>query len=904
MSAKPLIVILCLEQHSAFDHFNATLEALAQKAVVRKASTLAQARRYLTSTVRPHAIIVAEAAVADPEYYEVLVRLVEYARAGGTVVYSGVFSLLVFYSDLAAMFTNAWGLSWGVPSTTIVSGTHTLNPRVRGLKTEGLVQQCSLSVKFVENVALEDAVYLTHDVADDRKEDSQSSNTTCKTFAAFTKIGYGRMGYIASASEGPTTNLLLAMCFWPGSRPSIAEGDGIPEVIHAGHSIARGVTPRASTNTADQPKRNILIISLEKDGVADEIHAQFHQALRKNATVTEVQQPRAALAKLSATPRPDAIVLSDPALARPTHNKLLTRLVAYARSGGTVVAGLQFGYTIEYAQVRPFFARWGVPWDRGSFLRTTTALNPAGVPAPLAEGALLPAVSAKAQHVKNAPRAHAVYLPTAASRIETPAPAHAHAPGPLTGALAQESAAVFARVGKGYLGYVGDVNAEQGSTRLILEMCGVKIRPGDLGAREVTTEVTIHPDGRTEVTTETEEEVPLPAPAPLRARGLGPRPRDAEVAVRAEARRKVREEKRGRADGLKNEGNDLFRENEWEEAAEKYRAAALLGGPQPVYLANLAACLLKLEMWELADNAATRALVHDPRHVKALYRRAHARRELGRLNAALADLEWLLAIDKTNAPALKEKVAVREILKRAGSTDWPEDHLVRSKRDEDVAVEVEDESDSEDFAHPGTVIACRYYNTRETGCRFGKACLSRHAPDSKSIRDELGRNVCLSWLMGHCRFAAGAKCVYAHDATYLPDRGWWTDTARVERTRTEFFKAIKEEPLDLGAGRVEERILAEAFVPLSWRQDMWAVASYKEEVYDRELGSDEDSEHSYGYGSGSSYDYSDSEDSEDDLEEVRGLGELTDADMEEMGEYGIKPWEDGAYVRVLTVFWR
>ena len=84
------------------------------------------------------------------------------------------------------------------------------------------------------------------------------------------------------------------------------------------------------------------------------------------------------------------------------------------------------------------------------------------------------------------------------------------------------------------------------------------------------------------------------------------------------------------------QGNDFFKQEKWGEAAEKYRAAALLGGPQPVYLSNFAACLLKLEMWEVANSAASRALVYDPKHVKALYRRALARKELGRAKAALA----------------------------------------------------------------------------------------------------------------------------------------------------------------------------------------------------------------------------------------------------------------------------
>ncbi|TBU44822.1 TPR-like protein [Dichomitus squalens] len=530
---------------------------------------------------------------------------------------------------------------------------------------------------------------------------------------------------------------------------------------------------------------------------------------------------------------------------------------------------MQYSNRIKPVHFRPFLARWGVPWDHGSYFRTTTALNPAGIPAPLEEHALLPSVSMKSLHVKGAPRAHAVYLPTAGSHIES----HVFAPDRLSGEEAEESPAVLASVGQGYLGYVGDVNGEKGSTCLILEMCGVKIQPGDLGERTHSTGLTVNPDGTMVPIVETETEIPVPPPPPPRA----PRPRDTEVATRAEAREKVRKDKCTRADALKNEGNDLFKKEKWAEAAEKYRAAALLAGPQPVYLSNLAACFLKMELWELADSAATRALVHDPKHIKALYRRALARKGSGHAEEAFADLQRLLSIDRSNVPARKEAENLREI-HGISPTKTP------ATNDQDSALEIEDESDSEDFAHPGTGIACRYYNTRDTGCRNGKKCRFRHAPDPKSIRDELGRNVCVYWLLGHCRFAAEGKCVYAHDATYLPARGWWTDTARLERMRAEFDDAIKAQPLNLGAGNVSESILAEAFVPLPWRKDFWAVASYEDAMRERE----EDSEN---------YEDSDGYDSEEGRWDT-GFG-LTDAEVEELWTQGIKPWEIESYVSIV-----
>ena len=103
-----------------------------------------------------------------------------------------------------------------------------------------------------------------------------------------------------------------------------------------------------------------------------------------------------------------------------------------------------------------------------------------------------------------------------------------------------------------------------------------------------------------------------------------------------------------------------------------------------------------------------------------------------------ADLEWLLSIDRMNGTALTEKVGIREtVLARDRNATWLDDPSVRARRDEYIAMEVEDESDSEDFAHAGSGLACRDYNTNDAGCRNETACRSSHGPDLKSVRDEL-----------------------------------------------------------------------------------------------------------------------------------------------------------------------
>ena len=94
----------------------------------------------------------------------------------------------------------------------------------------------------------------------------------------------------------------------------------------------------------------------------------------------------------------------------------------------------------------------------------------------------------------------------------------------------------------------------------------------------------------------------------------------------------------------------------------------------------------------------------------------------------------MLTIDRSNQPAKAELKEVRRAMETIGSYDWPGDDQL-SKRPVDSALEIEDESDSEDFAHTGNGTPCKFYN--HAGCRHGSRCRFKHAPDSKSVRDEL-----------------------------------------------------------------------------------------------------------------------------------------------------------------------
>ncbi|KAH9896002.1 hypothetical protein C8Q73DRAFT_690462 [Cubamyces lactineus] len=608
-------------------------------------------------------------------------------------------------------------------------------------------------------------------------------------------------------------------------------------------------------------KRKILIISLEKESYTDEMYAQLYRSLRKNANVTEVTHTRSAKRALSSAPRPYAVLVSDAAITDSRHSALLTQLIKYARSGGRVVIGMQFSNHFPLGEVATFFHKWGLEWDHGSYHRTTFQLNPAGVPAALSADALFPTLSMKALHIKNAPCECAVYLPTPTARVES----LVFAPAPISGDRVNESPAVFTRIGQGYLGYVGDVNAEQGSLRLTIEMCGVRIQPGDMGPAKVTTGMRISPGGLFEEMTRVDQEIPLlssripaasvsapsttaasvssskaaslahtcaaPASSSTAARSP-PRPREAEVVARAAQRAKRQAERLALAEGPKEEGNALFRQGKWAEAAELYQEAAVIAGPQPVYLSNLAAAALKLERWDVAESAATRALFDHPSHVKARFRRAIARKEMRRFTAAETDLQYILERDPSNTAAHTEVNALR-----AAKRDTPRSQWVEEDEEEvEYPFDFGDESDSEDFYHTGNGIPCKYYN--HDGCARGPRCHYSHAPDRKSVRDELGRNVCIYWLLGECRFGK-ERCVYAHDRTYLPPNGWWTDEARnagLRNATNALFEFCSRR-------HAPKALLAEAAKP-DWREELWAMVDFTEEPtpgeHEAEEWSDED----------------------------------------------------------------
>ncbi|KAI0284828.1 hypothetical protein BC826DRAFT_1109520 [Russula brevipes] len=253
--------------------------------------------------------------------------------------------------------------------------------------------------------------------------------------------------------------------------------------------------------------------------------------------------------------------------------------------------------------------------------------------------------------------------------------------------------------------------------------------------------------------------------------------REGPLEARALKRAERFEARRIEAEKHKEAGNVHFRAGDYFEAIEEYRIAIETHGPSAPYLSNIAAAWLKLEEYSLAEDSAQRALDLDPRFMKARYRRGLARKGNFELARASVDFRTILKQDPESTEA---RDALRETLALMRERDEDDDDDVAVSEDEypvpsATKVELESVSDSSDWNHEGNGIPCRFYN--HDGCMRGTDCRFSHAPDHKSVRDRLGRNVCMYFLLGYCKFGDSA-CVYSHDKVHLPPGRWWDDEGK------------------------------------------------------------------------------------------------------------------------------
>ncbi|KAJ7449559.1 hypothetical protein FB451DRAFT_748310 [Mycena latifolia] len=568
---------------------------------------------------------------------------------------------------------------------------------------------------------------------------------------------------------------------------------------------------------------SIIVLALLKERTLYDLFSQLLDSVRSVAILHFVESKIAFQSALKIT-KPSAVLAIDAAITKEDNLDILQQLIQFTSAGGILVCCCNFSNGLDYLSASQYFSQWRLPWDAGSYFRTTVHLNPRrSVPGMSLEG-LSASYSLKSLSLSHVQAEHAVYNPSSSSLIES----HVFEADKFPVDPA-EAPCAYSPVGQGYFGYVGDVNNEEDSTRVILAM--IRIPPTALlpDTSERLAGVKPLPDGGFEATTQSSntdslvvfsdairkagdsfmyvdcrmekagETLPRPTTGAATPPPAAPvstrtprRSREDEVEKRAVKRAGNSQRKKDMAERLKEQGNALFRKGDSNGAVSFYKRAIAVRGPQPTYQANLAAAYLKLDMHREAEEACDEALEHDPAHLKARFRRGAARLNMLCFKDAMKDFkacarlapsdpQFAAAINDTRQEYVKRKAAgYRDQWADSGGQDLSSDEESDDEGDEfdffepgldETPVEILSDSDSSDLEHEGNGVPCRFYN--HDGCAKGSKCRFKHAPDKdrKTTRDELGRNVCNFWLLDGCRF--GDRCVYAHSKEYLPEVGWW-----------------------------------------------------------------------------------------------------------------------------------
>ncbi|KAK0449023.1 uncharacterized protein EV420DRAFT_1565514 [Desarmillaria tabescens] len=535
------------------------------------------------------------------------------------------------------------------------------------------------------------------------------------------------------------------------------------------------------------------------------------------ATVTQVETKGEFARRMRLSP-PTIVVAIDAGISKLENSTVLNQLLQYTREVGITICCCNFSNNITSAT---FFAAWGLPWDLGSYFRTTVQLNRTATGISL-EG-LPESYSLKALLLLNVARNHRIYAPSSSSRIES----KVFGPNEIP-IDTNETPCAYGPVERGWFGYVGDVNNEDGSTRVVMAMARLSQSAVVADRTNRTSGFSISLDGRPTETQPIEDpnqivmftdtikkagqvdfisghrmgrawERPGAAPAPQSSISSPssrtyvhspPRPREDEVEARAAKRAGKSKQKSKQADAFKEQGNKFFLQGKYQEAAKEYKKAIDVHGPRPIYNTNLAAAYLKLHMYQQAEECCDEALKYDPKSVKARYRRGVARRDMFAFRSAMEDFRACAKLAPRDSQFRKEIARTQKESNQHRAAGIPDQFVEQGCEpqylsddddgDDDSFFDppldvpgkpLQSDSDTSDYEHEGNGQPCRAYN--RDGCSQGSKCTFRHSAEEHTTRDELGRNVCNFWLADTC--TSGSQCPYAHSKEYLPEKGWWNE---------------------------------------------------------------------------------------------------------------------------------
>ncbi|KAB7504811.1 Serine/threonine-protein phosphatase 5 [Armadillidium nasatum] len=125
----------------------------------------------------------------------------------------------------------------------------------------------------------------------------------------------------------------------------------------------------------------------------------------------------------------------------------------------------------------------------------------------------------------------------------------------------------------------------------------------------------------------------------------------------------ISEENVAKAEEFKNEANDFFKNQKYDQAIELYTEAINLNPNIAIYYGNRSFAYLKTECFGYALQDATKALELDKTYIKGYYRRASAYMSLGKFKLALKDYETVYKTRPNDKDAKMKYTECQKIVK-------------------------------------------------------------------------------------------------------------------------------------------------------------------------------------------------------------------------------------------------
>jgi hypothetical protein len=196
----PNLLVLSLEGFSASSRqmYPQLFPKVLSRTAVHESLTPEDALNYIGSGW-PNIILTSDSAITNEENQDLLAATIDWVNHGCTIICMGFFSSTTEYDQMNAIFKDHFKLRWRVAEYT----SHDV--RLHHTVDETMIRRASLVPDFHAR-----AVYLGHVPASEAVYVGGPANVT---YAAFARVGLGKVGYIGDVNFGEEPErLILAMC--------------------------------------------------------------------------------------------------------------------------------------------------------------------------------------------------------------------------------------------------------------------------------------------------------------------------------------------------------------------------------------------------------------------------------------------------------------------------------------------------------------------------------------------------------------------------------------------------------------------------------------------------------------------------------------------------------------------